>query len=76
MESIAKLTWRCRRGTKELDYLLNDYLTQYFPQATKEEQGLFIRLLEYEDTLLINFLLGDLLPESEGLSLLVKKIRQ
>lgn len=76
MESIAKLTWRCRRGTKELDYLLNDYLTQCFAQATKEEQDLFISLLEYEDTLLINFLLGDLLPESEGLALLVKKIRQ
>jgi antitoxin CptB len=75
MESFAKLKWRCRRGTKELDYLLEDYLVQDYEHTNKEEQKLFIELLSLQDTQLIFFLLGDQLPESEGLSELVKKIR-
>ena len=75
MESFAKLKWRCRRGTKELDYFLEGYLIQDYEQANKEEQKLFIELLSLQDTQLIFFLLGGQLPESEGLSELVKKIR-
>lgn len=75
MESLAKLKWRCRRGTKELDYLLESYLEQDYPQAGKKEQAEFIELLSFQDTQLIFFLLGNQLPESERLASLVKKIR-
>jgi antitoxin CptB len=75
MESFAKLKWRCRRGTKELDYLLESYLLKQFNQSKREEQLLFIELLDLQDSQLIFYLLGDQLPESEGLSQLVKKIR-
>jgi len=73
--STAKLKWHCRRGTKELDYLLESYLNKYYNQANKEEQLLFKELLKSQDSQLIWFLLGDKLPESEGLAKLVKKIR-
>ncbi len=71
----AKLKWRCRRGTKELDSLLEGYLDKHYYQANSEEQGLFIELLNSQDSQLIWYLLGDQLPESEGLARLVKKIR-
>jgi antitoxin CptB len=73
--SIAKLIWRCRRGTKELDYLLETYLNNYYQLVDKEEQLLFRELLMSQDSQLIWYLLGDQLPESEGLAKLVKKIR-
>ncbi len=73
--SIAKLKWHCRRGTKELDYLLETYLNIYYHQVDKEEQLLFRELLMSQDSQLIWYLLGDQLPESEGLAKLVKKIR-
>ena len=75
MESVPKLKWRCRRGTKELDYLLENYLHKYYQQANKDEQALFIELLGMQDSQLIWFLLGDRQPESTGLLKLVKKIR-
>ncbi|MCF6204614.1 MAG: succinate dehydrogenase assembly factor 2 [Methylococcaceae bacterium] len=75
MKSLAKLKWHCRRGTKELDYLLEAYLEQHYRDVDKKEQNLFIELLSLPDTQLIFFLLGDQLPKSEGLSSLVKKIR-
>jgi len=76
MDSIGKLKWRCRRGTKELDYLLTAYLDGFFSQANEEEQLLFLELLKLQDTQLIDFLLGDQLPESESLAELVKTIRK
>ncbi|MCF6251554.1 MAG: succinate dehydrogenase assembly factor 2 [Methylococcaceae bacterium] len=75
MELIAKLKWRCRRGTKELDFLLEGYLNRYYIKANREEQVLFVELLSLQDTQLIFFLLGNQQPESKGLIKLVKKIR-
>ena len=30
----AKLSWRCKRGMRELDVLLERYLKEWFPLAT------------------------------------------
>lgn len=75
MLSREKLKWRCRRGTKELDYLLEKYLDNHHAQANKEEQFLFVELLSLQDSQLILFFLGDTVPDSKGLAKLVKKIR-
>jgi len=76
MEPIAKLKWQCRRGTKELDFLLEGYLNTFYQQDRNEERLLFRELLSLQDTQLIGFLLGDQVPESKGLAALVKKIRK
>jgi len=75
MEPIAKLKWQCRRGTKELDFLLEGYLNTFYYQDTDEEKILFGELLSMQDTRLIKLLLGDQIPRSKGLAALVKKIR-
>ncbi len=75
MESTAKLKWQCRRGTKELDYLLEAYLNAFYHQASTEDKMFFNELLEMQDTVLIRYLLGNELPDSTGLRSLVKKIR-
>jgi len=72
---ISKLKWRCRRGTKELDYLLEAYLMGHYAQANNEEQDLFVELLTFQDSQLILYLLGDKKPESESINQLLKKIR-
>ena len=76
MELIAKLKWQCRRGTKELDYLLEGYLKSFYLQVADEERVLFEELLNMQDSILINYLLGEQLPESKELVSLVKKIRK
>ena len=76
MDSVAKIKWHCRRGTKELDFLLEEYLLKHYNQANVEEQRLFIELLGLQDSQLIWSLLGDQLPKAEGLARLVKKIRK
>jgi antitoxin CptB len=75
MTAFSQLKWRCRRGTKELDYLLESFLEKKFDLAGEEEQLLFIELLALQDTQLIFYLLGEQVPDSKGLARLVKKIR-
>jgi len=46
---LARLRWRCRRGMRELDVLLQRYLEQRYASAPKEEQRAFEALLELPD---------------------------
>ena len=55
---IRKLRWRCRRGMRELDRLLERYLDLRWAQASDEERGVFLRLLDCEDDRLWRWFLG------------------
>ncbi|PZN32005.1 MAG: succinate dehydrogenase assembly factor 2 [Proteobacteria bacterium] len=56
-DSLARLRWRCRRGARELDVVLERYLTQYYSRAPAGEQEAFERLLELEDPQLLALLM-------------------
>ncbi len=76
MTKPAKLYWQCRRGTQELDLLLLRYLESQFELADKNEQTCFIELLAFEDDVLINLLLSDVLVESSTMNTLLGKMRE
>lgn len=73
MDDPARLKWQCRRGTKELDFLLNRYLETGYLAADQGERELFVELLGMEDDVLVGVLMGDL--EVEGMVALVGKVR-
>lgn len=55
---IARLRWRCRRGMRELDVVLQRYLDEMYPHAPEREQQAFEALLEQQDPQLLGFLMG------------------
>jgi len=55
---LARLRWRCRRGMRELEFLLARYLDSDYPRAPAVEQAAFARLLELQDPVLWGLLLG------------------
>ena len=73
MDELAKLRWQCRRGTRELDFMLNRYLETGYLVADQQESELFAALLELEDDELAGVLLGD--TEAGEMGFLVSKIR-
>ena len=75
MQQLAKLRWQCRRGTKELDYLLLRYLDSGYLAADDEEKALFVELLTLEDDELLEVLMGELEVETGEMKCLVEKIR-
>ncbi|MGR9052635.1 MAG: FAD assembly factor SdhE [Gammaproteobacteria bacterium] len=76
MPSSGRLRWQCRRGTLEMDILLERYLDQRFESAAAEEQAAFIELLRLEDSQLQPYLMGERTPDDARLSDIVGKIRQ
>lgn len=54
-----RLLWRCRRGMKELDVLLERFARRHLPAAGGGEREAFARFLELPDPVLAEYLLGD-----------------
>ena len=70
---VGALLWRCRRGMKELDVLLERYTAAALPQADAAERRLLARLLERTDPELAgNFLGGQSPPEPEIAALVTR----
>jgi antitoxin CptB len=60
VNELAKLKWQCRRGMKELDLLLENYLAIDYLTADMAEKTRFAELLRLEDDeLLVVLLNGD-----------------
>lgn len=75
MDVLNKLRWQCRRGTLELDIMLERYLEAGYPAAGEREKSAFAQLLALEDSELLPYLMGDRLPVAENLADVVKTIR-
>jgi antitoxin CptB len=61
-----RLLWRCRRGLRELDVLLERFARGELPRASVEQRRLLSRFLELPDPVLVDYLLGQMIaPESE-----------
>ena len=45
----ARLRWRCRRGTREMELLLLRFLERDYPHLDAREQSLFGALLDEAD---------------------------
>lgn len=57
MAELSKLRWQCRRGTKELDLLLMDYLETRYSTSSELEKAQFVGLLALEDDGLMRVLM-------------------
>ncbi len=71
----GRILWRCRRGMKELDVLLERYARGGHPQAAAADQRRFEALLELPDPLLAGYFLAGDLPADPALARLVARIR-
>ena len=73
--AIGILRWRCRRGMKELDVLLERFAQQVLPRASQAECRVFAELLALPDPLLAGYLLGGEPPAEPHLAQVIGQIR-
>ena len=59
MNERNKILWQCRRGMKELDLLLENYLATDYLLADTVEKNRFAQLLQLEDDELLAVLMND-----------------
>ena len=69
-----RMLWRCRRGMKELDVLLERSARRMLPGASPEERGALSELLALPDPLLVAYLLGEEVPPEPRLARVVARI--
>ena len=66
--------WRCRRGMKELDFIMTRYLNHAFPTMTNQDKIQFNAFLQRQDMLLWSWLNGKVTPKDQSTVRLVKDI--
>ncbi len=72
---LRKLRWRCRRGMRELDQLLERWLDRQWRQSPTAEREIFLRLLDSEDDRLWRWFLGHETPDDVEIAALIERIR-
>jgi antitoxin CptB len=70
-----RLLWRCRRGMKELDIILDRFVRGSLPGSSGEERDTFARFLELPDPVLAEYLLGGGIPPEPEFAELARHIR-
>ncbi|HEY2675598.1 MAG TPA: succinate dehydrogenase assembly factor 2 [Steroidobacteraceae bacterium] len=73
MPDDGRMRWRCRRGMKELDILLERFVAERYAGAPAAEQAAFQRLLEVQDPLIYAYCLGQQAPPTH-LAALIERI--
>ena len=73
---LGYLQWRCRRGTKELDVVLNRFLLKNYETLSDKELTEFDQLLNTQDTQLWYWLSLQETAENNPLEKIIKKITQ
>lgn len=71
--SYGRLKWRCRRGVKELDLVLQRYLATHYETAEPQEQEMFLRILDCPDPDLLAWIYG-LRKPPEQFSKIINKL--
>ena len=59
----------------ELDILLQGFLDTKFDAITTAEQHAFVELLDYPDAVLLEYMLGRMIPTDQSIANVVTKIR-
>jgi len=72
--TTSRLRWRCRRGMRELDTLLERWLAERWPGADVSDRASFERLLGCEDDELWDWCLGRSIPDDPELAAIVKQV--
>lgn len=71
----GRVRWRCRRGMKELDVVLERYLDRRYAAADDDERGAFRRLLDADDPVLWDWISGAMPVSDASLEQIVALVR-
>ena len=73
-QETRRLLWRCRRGMKELDILLERFAREQYEDAPAAQKRAFARLLELPDPDLADYFFGHATPDEPELARLTQLI--
>ncbi|MEX2353675.1 MAG: succinate dehydrogenase assembly factor 2 [Gammaproteobacteria bacterium] len=75
MNNRSRLLWRCRRGTKEMDFLFQTFLEQEYDSLATEQQVLFEQFLEETDPDIYSWITGTNSPDNHSYLPLIQRLQ-
>lgn len=72
--NFSRLKWRCRRGMRELDRILEGFVDSQYASLNEAEKLKFAEFLELPDPDLHTYLVGKAEPVDSELASLLKRI--
>lgn len=76
VENLHKLAWRCRRGTRELDLLLQRFIDEHYQTVPAELQRSFETMLEMQDPELYALLTGRKVSPDQNINKVIEYIHR
>tara|TARA_B110000285_G_C15008107_1_gene554951 strand:+ start:167 stop:409 length:243 start_codon:yes stop_codon:yes gene_type:complete len=70
-----EVVWKCRRGTKELDLMMNGFYESYYKTASKSQKEAFIKLLSLEDPFISDLLMNKTVSKDIAVNEIADMIR-
>ena len=71
----ARLLWRCRRGIKEMDIILQEFINVSYDQLNDEDKNAFSKLLDEQDLDILNGIMGKDKPANDRLANIINIIK-
>lgn len=71
----SRLYWQCRRGMLELDLALQAFLDHHYDSVTSDERRAFESMLNYPDPLLLEYIMGRIIPTDRQMANVVGRLR-
>lgn len=75
MSEQSRLRWRCRRGMRELDLVLERFLDSGYSELGEADRARFETLLATQDDTLFGWFYQGEVPDDAGMAQLVERIR-
>lgn len=72
----SRLLWRCRRGIREMDIVLQTFLNQSYDTLSDTDKKSFAQLLDEADLDILDWIMRKGEPENDGIKNIITLIRQ
>lgn len=76
MLNEKQLVWRCRRGVRELDVLLTQFLASGYDHLNIDEQADFQRMLEVQDPIIMDWLFAKYDSDDVGIQAIIERLKR
>jgi len=71
----TRLRWQCRRGMLELDLMLESFVEKCYSNLPVKTKKAFHQLLNCQDQILLDYLMGQDVPTDKDVANVAKQIR-
>lgn len=75
-EEKSRLLWRCRRGIKEMDIILQDFIHESYDKLNDKNKNAFSKLLDEQDLDILNWIIGKDDPINDQLTDIINIIKK